>query len=97
MTDTPAQEFREIGGRFGDLAAAVRPDQWDDPAPVEGWAARDVVRHLVEWFPAFLRPGPASSCRPGRRSTTTRPAAWQHLQRDGAGAARRPRHGRTGC
>ena len=24
------------------------------PAPVEGWAARDVVRHLVEWFPEFL-------------------------------------------
>ena len=28
-----------------------------NPAPVEGWAARDVVRHLVEWFPAFLKAG----------------------------------------
>ena len=24
---------------------------WDAPAPVAGWAARDVVGHLVEWFP----------------------------------------------
>jgi uncharacterized protein (TIGR03086 family) len=24
---------------------------------VEGWVARDVVRHLVEWFPAFLQAG----------------------------------------
>jgi uncharacterized protein (TIGR03086 family) len=32
----------------------VPADRWDDPAPVEGWVARDVVGHLVEWFPAFL-------------------------------------------
>jgi uncharacterized protein (TIGR03086 family) len=30
---------------------------WDAPAPVEGWVARDVVRHLVEWFPPFLEGG----------------------------------------
>lgn len=29
----------------------------DNPAPCEGWLARDVVRHLVEWFPAFLESG----------------------------------------
>ena len=27
------------------------------PAPPEGWVARDVVRHLVEWFPGFLQSG----------------------------------------
>ena len=27
---------------------------WERPAPCEGWVARDVVRHLVEWIPAFL-------------------------------------------
>jgi uncharacterized protein (TIGR03086 family) len=54
---TPAAEFEQIGGRFGDLARAVPPDRWDAPAPVEGWVARDVVRHLVEWFPAFLSGG----------------------------------------
>ncbi len=34
---------------------APLPGAWDDPAPPEGWVARDVVRHLVEWFPAFLQ------------------------------------------
>ena len=72
MTDTPAQEFREIAGRFGAVVAGVGPDQWDDPSPVEEWAARDVVRHLVEWFPAFLAAG--SDVHPA--------GAWDHLQRE---------------
>ena len=54
---TPAQEFCEIGGRFGDLVAGVRPEQWEGPSPVAEWTARDVVRHLVQWFPPFLAAG----------------------------------------
>ncbi len=54
---TPAEDFREIGGRFGEVVRAVPADRWDDPTPVEGWVARDVVRHLVEWFPAFVAGG----------------------------------------
>lgn len=30
---------------------------WDAPAPVDGWRARDVVGHLTSWFPAFLASG----------------------------------------
>jgi uncharacterized protein (TIGR03086 family) len=48
----------EIGERFAKVAAgftarveAVPADRWDRPAPCEGWVARDVVRHLVEWLP----------------------------------------------
>ena len=33
---------------------AVPADAWDNPAPCEGWAARDVVGHLVEWVPGFF-------------------------------------------
>ncbi len=51
---TPAEEFREIGRRFGEVADAVRSDQWDDPTPVAGWRARDVVGHLIKWFPALV-------------------------------------------
>ena len=80
MTDTPAAEFREIGGRFGAVAAGVRPDQWDHPAPVEGWAARDVVRHLVEWFPAFLAAGAEVRLPAGPSVDDDPAAAWRHLQ-----------------
>jgi len=82
MTDSPAQEFRDIGGRFGAVVAGVRPDQWDDPSPVEEWAARDVVRHLVEWFPSFLAAG-SDVHLPAGPSVDDDPAgAWNHLQRE---------------
>ena len=50
---------------------------WDVPAPVDGWVARDVVRHLVEWLPAFLAGG--STVRlPALPSVDDDPAgAWQ--------------------
>ena len=48
----PAERHREIGQAFTDRVRGTR--SWDAPAPVSGWVARDVVRHLVEWLPAFL-------------------------------------------
>jgi uncharacterized protein (TIGR03086 family) len=51
---TPGEEFREIGGHFGEIVDGVGADQWDDPTPVEGWVARDVVGHLIGWFPALV-------------------------------------------
>jgi uncharacterized protein (TIGR03086 family) len=52
--DAPAERFRRVAGRFSDRVNEVPADAWDNPAPCEGWVARDVVRHLVEWMPAFL-------------------------------------------
>ena len=54
---TPADEHRMIAGHFTELVNGVADGDWDSPSPVEGWAARDVVRHLVEWFPGFLESG----------------------------------------
>ncbi len=69
----PAEEYRELAGRFTELVEGV-PDQaaWNRAAPVEDWNARDIVRHLVEWFPPFLHEAPASHCPPVRTSMTTR-------------------------
>jgi uncharacterized protein (TIGR03086 family) len=53
----PATEHRLVAGRFSEVVRGVAPDAWDRPAPCEGWLARDVVRHLVEWLPGFLRGG----------------------------------------
>jgi uncharacterized protein (TIGR03086 family) len=79
MTDTPAQEFRRVAGRFGDVVAGVRPDQWDGPSPVEEWTGRDVVRHLVEWFPSFLSNGAGIDLPPGPSVDDDPAGAWRHL------------------
>jgi uncharacterized protein (TIGR03086 family) len=76
----PSEEFREIGGRFGAVVAGVRPDQWDDPTPVAEWRARDVVRHLVEWFPPFLSGGTGIDLPPGPSVDDDPVAAWRHLE-----------------
>jgi uncharacterized protein (TIGR03086 family) len=49
-----ADEHRRIAGEFTKTVEGTTPAAWDNPAPPDGWVARDVVRHLVEWFPAFL-------------------------------------------
>ena len=51
----PADRHREIAGGFTARTEAVT--DWNAPAPVDGWTTRDVVRHLVEWFPSFLANG----------------------------------------
>ncbi|MCW2493265.1 MAG: hypothetical protein JWN47_2629 [Frankiales bacterium] len=54
---TAAEEHRTIAGVFTDRVHGVAAGAWENPAPCDGWVARDVVRHLLEWFPAFLSSG----------------------------------------
>ena len=55
MTDlSHAQRFAKVADTFGETVRAVPDDAWDRPAPCEGWVARDVVGHLVEWVPGFF-------------------------------------------
>lgn len=54
---TPAERHRAHAAGFTARVVGAAPDSWDSPAPVEGWVARDVVRHLVEWSSAFLASG----------------------------------------
>jgi len=49
-----SDRYRRVAGRFSARADEVPDDAWDRPAPCEGWVARDVVDHLVEWVPAFF-------------------------------------------
>ncbi len=55
LPSDPAERHRVVAGTFGDRVRGV--SDWDAPSPVPEWTARDVVRHLVEWFPAFLESG----------------------------------------
>lgn len=52
---SPADRHCAVADGFADQIAAV--SNWDAPSPVGGWTARDVVGHLVGWFPAFLADG----------------------------------------
>jgi uncharacterized protein (TIGR03086 family) len=71
----PAARHREIADAFTERVRGTR--DWDAPAPVAGWTARDVVVHLVEWFPAFLAAG-ADVKLPGGPDPAADPVgAWQ--------------------
>lgn len=53
MSDT-SERYRRVAGAFTERVRSVPDDAWDNPAPCDGWDARDVVRHLVEWIPSFF-------------------------------------------
>lgn len=52
---SPAQRHRAVASGFAEYVATT--SDWAAQSPVDDWVARDVVRHLVEWFPAFLADG----------------------------------------
>jgi uncharacterized protein (TIGR03086 family) len=49
-----SERYGKVAGRFTDRARSVPAGAWENPAPCEGWVARDVVRHMVEWMPGFI-------------------------------------------
>ena len=82
-SDHPAERHREIAGRFTDRVRGTR--SWDAPAPVAGWTARDVVRHLTGWFPAFLASGAGIELIRGPSVDADPVAAWR-VHHDGVQA-----------
>src|SRR5690349_15635995 len=81
--DDPATLHRAIAAGFTERVEGTR--DWDAPAPVEGWTARDVVRHLVEWFPPFLQGG-AGITLPAGPSVDDDPVAAWRVHADGVQA-----------
>jgi uncharacterized protein (TIGR03086 family) len=75
IDDDPATLHRAIAGGFTERVEGAR--DWDAPAPVEGWTARDVVRHLVEWFPGFLEGGAGITLPSGPSVDDDPVAAWR--------------------
>ena len=73
----PAEEHRSIASTFTDRVRGVAADGWDAPSPVDAWAARDVVRHLVEWFPAFLADGSGIELARGPSVDDDPVGAWE--------------------
>ncbi|SFP51428.1 TIGR03086 family protein [Geodermatophilus dictyosporus] len=50
---TTAERWARLADDFGRRVDGVPPGRWDDPAPCEGWRARDVVRHVADWMPSL--------------------------------------------
>jgi uncharacterized protein (TIGR03086 family) len=101
LADRPAERHRQIAGTFTDRVLGTR--DWDAPAPVAGWAARDVVRHLCEWLPAFLSAGTGIELARGPSADDDPAKAWQvhadavqQLLDDPATASRTLRNPHTG-
>ncbi len=77
---TAADEYREIAGRFTELVEAVPDDAtWSRRSPVPEWTARDVVGHLVEWFPAFLASGAGVTLPQGPSVDKDPVSAWRTM------------------
>ena len=76
-----AEHHRRVAGEFTVTVDGTPPAAWDHTAPPEGWVARDVVRHLVEWFPAFLL-GSTELALPAGPSVDDDPAGAWHTQTD---------------
>jgi len=74
---SPADTHRRIAGEFTATVEGTAPAAWDNPAPPEGWVARDVVRHLVEWFPGFLQGAAGITLPPGPSVDDDPVGAWR--------------------
>ncbi|MDI6097380.1 TIGR03086 family metal-binding protein [Actinoplanes sp. NEAU-A12] len=80
LADLPsAERHRQISADF--TARVEGAKDWDAPAPVAGWTARDVVRHLVEWLPGFLASGAGVELPKGPSADDDPVQAW-HTHND---------------
>lgn len=76
LPQDPAERHRSVAATFNDRVNGVV--HWDAPTPVEGWTARDVVAHLVLWFPGFLSGGTDLALPPGPDPAADPVGAWIH-------------------
>jgi uncharacterized protein (TIGR03086 family) len=74
-----ADRYRRAAEGFSARVDAVPDDSWDRPAPCEGWVARDVVAHLVEWVPAFFAGAGGPDLAAGTPADDDLVAAWHEF------------------
>jgi uncharacterized protein (TIGR03086 family) len=85
-----ADRYHRVATGFTERANAVPDGAWDRPAPCEGWVARDVVRHLVDWMPRMFFPSVGLPLPEGPSVDDDPAGAWRALDaafRSGLGDA----------
>jgi uncharacterized protein (TIGR03086 family) len=75
LPSEPAERHRAVAAGF--TARVLGASDWNAPAPVPDWRARDVVGHLVEWFPGFLKSATGVVLESGPSPEEDPVAAWQ--------------------
>ena len=74
-----AERYERVTGLFTERVRGVPEGGWERPSPCEGWTARDVVGHLVDWIPGFF--GSQGIVFPPVPSVDDDPvAAWEAVQ-----------------
>ncbi|GGD23278.1 maleylpyruvate isomerase family mycothiol-dependent enzyme [Nocardioides daphniae] len=71
----PAERHRAVAATFTGLVEGA--GDWEAPAPVDGWAARDVVDHLTTWFPSFVHAGSPYGWTRRQQASVDPVAAWR--------------------
>ena len=71
-----AERFRRVAGRFTDRVNEVPEGAWENPAPCDGWTARDIVDHLVTWVPGFMSSTAGIEIEPGPPVAVDPAGAW---------------------
>jgi uncharacterized protein (TIGR03086 family) len=74
LPEDPVARHRVVAGTFADRVRGVT--DWDAPSPVRGWTARDVVGHLLDWYPPFLAAGSGHRIPEGPSVDEDPYAAW---------------------
>lgn len=80
LPTSPAERHRAVAGTFTEKVLGVGVDgalSWDAPAPVDGWTARDVVRHLIDWLSGLLDSGAGITLDHGPPVDDDPVAAWR--------------------
>ena len=85
------ERFERLAAAFTERVEAVPADRWESPAPCDGWVARDVVRHLVEWVPAFFESYAGLTIAPGPSVEDDPVGAWASASRPAVRVAGRSR------
>lgn len=78
LSPGPAENHRSTAAAFTALVNGADPDVWDRQSPVTEWRARDVVDHLVTWFPGFLESGTGIVLAAGPAALDDPVGAWGH-------------------
>lgn len=41
--------WRQVSGKWSEVSAQVRDDQWSNPTPCDEWTVRELVDHTLDW------------------------------------------------